>query len=159
MVVETDAKSISQEITFVQDTTDLIVLRTVLRDLSTKVGYRMRCEGVCARVIRLKLRWSDFSTHTRQVVLSTPTDQDHIIYETAESLLLKLWQSDRPVRLIGVGGTNFVETVHQLSLFDTTTEKERKLLSALDQLSEKYGKKAVQRADHLIKPKKTRNES
>lgn len=159
VVVETEAKSISQEITFAQDTTDLSVLRTVLRDLSTRVGYRMRCEGVCARVIRLKLRWSDFSTHTRQVVLATPTDQDHIIYETAESLLLKLWQSDRPVRLIGVGGTSFVETIHQLSLFDTTTEKERKLLNALDLLSEKYGKKVVQRADHLKKPKKTGNET
>ena len=157
--VEAETKSISQEITFTRDTTDLNQLRAVLKDLSVKVGYRMCCDGVCARVIRLKLRWSDFSTHTRQQMLSAPTDQDRVIYESAESLLLKLWQSDRPVRLIGVGGTNLVETVHQLSLFDTSTEKERKLLHVLDDLREKYGKKVVLRADHLKTSKNNEKET
>lgn len=149
VTVEYEAKSISQEVTFASDTTDLIYLRGVLRDLSTKVGYRMRRDGVCARVIRIKLRWSDFTTLTRQVALSTPTDQDGIIYATAESLLKKVWQPDRPVRLLGVGGANLIEQVHQLSLFDTQTDKERRLLGALDELREKFGKGAVQRADHL----------
>jgi DNA polymerase-4 len=156
VTVEYEAKSISQEVTFAKDTADLAYLRGVLRDLSIKVGYRMRCDGVCARVIRIKLRWSDFSTHTRQIALSAPTDQDSIIYNTAESLFMKLWQAGRPVRLIGVGGSNLVDQVHQLSLFDQQTEKERKLLDALDDLREKYGKGAVQRADRLNrKPPKT----
>ena len=149
VTVEYEAKSISQEVTFAKDTADLAYLRGVLRDLSIKVGYRMRCDGVCARVIRIKLRWSDFSTHTRQIALSAPTDQDSIIYNTAESLFLKLWQAGRPVRLIGVGGSNLVDHVHQLSLFDQQTEKERKLLDALDDLREKYGKGAVQRAGRM----------
>ncbi len=149
VTVEYEAKSISQEVTFASDTMDLTYLRSTLRDLSAKVGYRMRCDGVCARVIRIKLRWSDFTTLTRQVALSAPTDQDGVIYATAESLLKKVWQPDRPVRLIGVGGANLIEQVHQLSLFDTQTEKERRLLGALDELREKFGKGAVQRADHL----------
>jgi len=149
VTVEYEAKSISQEVTFAKDTADLAYLRGVLRDLSIKVGYRMRCDGVCARVIRIKLRWSDFTTHTRQIALSAPTDQDSIIYNTAESLFLKLWQAGRPVRLIGVGGSNLVDHVHQLSLFDQQTEKERKLLDALDDLREKYGKGAVQRAGRM----------
>ncbi len=151
VTVEYEAKSISQEVTFANDTTDLNFLRSTLRDLSAKVGYRMRCDGVCARVIRIKLRWSDFTTLTRQVALSAPTDQDGVIYATAESLLKKVWLTDRPVRLIGVGGSNLIEQVHQLSLFDTQTEKERRLLGALDELREKFGKGAVQRADHLRK--------
>ncbi len=151
VTVEYEAKSISQEVTFANDTTDLNFLRSTLRDLSAKVGYRMRCDGVCARVIRIKLRWSDFTTLTRQVALSAPTDQDGVIYATAESLLKKVWLTDRPVRLIGVGGSNLIEQVHQLSLFNTQTEKERRLLGALDELREKFGKGAVQRADHLQK--------
>jgi DNA polymerase-4 len=151
VTVQYEAKSISQEVTFAKDTTDLAYLRGVLRDLSVKVGYRMRCDGVCARVIRIKLRWSDFTTHTRQIALSTPTDQDGVIYQTADSLLLKLWQAGRPVRLIGVGGSNFVDQVHQLSLFDQQTEKERKLLDALDDLRKKYGKGAVQRAGRMYR--------
>jgi DNA polymerase-4 len=149
VTIEYEAKSISQEVTFAKDTTDLTYLRGVLRDLSFKVGYRMRSDGVCARVIRIKLRWSDFTTHTRQVALANPTDQDSVIYATAESLLMKLWQSDRPVRLIGVGAANLIDQVHQLSLFDQQSEKERRLLDALDDLREKYGKGAIQRADRL----------
>lgn len=149
VTIEYEAKSISQEVTFARDTSDLIYLRGVLRDLSAKVGYRMRCDGVCARVIRIKLRWSDFTTQTRQFALSAPTDQDSVIYSTADALLMKLWQVDRPVRLLGVGGANLVDQVHQLSLFDQKSEKERRLLDALDDLREKYGKQAVQRADRL----------
>jgi hypothetical protein len=41
--------------------------------------------------------------------------------------------------------------VHQLSLFDQQTEKERKLLDALDDLRKKYGKGAVQRAGRMYR--------
>jgi len=149
LTVAYEAKSISQEVTFERDTSDLVFLRRTLHDLAIKVGYRMRCDGVCARVIRIKLRWSDFTTHTRQVMLPAPTDQDGVIAAEAEALLMKLWQPDRAVRLIGVGGSNLVEHAHQLTLWETGTEKERKLLTALDELREKYGKGAVKRADHL----------
>ncbi len=151
VTVEYEVKSISQEVTFEKDTLDLTFLRRKVKELSAKVGYRMRCEGVCARVIRIKLRWSDFSTHTRQVALPQPTDQDGVIAETAETLLMKLWQNDRPVRLIGVGGANLTERVHQMTLWETPSEKERKLLTALDDLRERYGKGAIQHGDR-IKP-------
>jgi len=149
VTVEYEAKSISQEVTFEKDTADLAFLRRKVRELAAKVGYRMRCDGVCARVIRIKLRWSDFSTHTRQVALLQPTDQDGVIAETAEALLMKLWQNDRPVRLIGVGGTNLTERVHQMTLWETPSDKERKLLTALDDLRERYGKGAVQHGDRI----------
>ena len=154
VIQEYEAKSVSQEVTFARDTTDLVFLRQTLRELSSKVGYRMRCDGVCARVVRLKLRWSDFSTHTRQVALAQATDQDGVIYATAIELLQKLWEPGRPVRLIGVGGSNLVDQVHQLELWETATEKERKLLDALDELREKFGRGAVLRADRLGKRNK-----
>lgn len=151
VTVEYEAKSISQETTFARDSDDLAFLRKTVQDLSSKVGYRMRSDGVCARVIRIKLRWSDFSTHTRQVALSQPTDQDGVIAVAAETLLMKLWEKDRLVRLIGVGGSDLVETMHQLNLWDTRTEKELRLLTALDDLKAKYGKKIVQHGDRLKK--------
>ena len=111
----------------------------------------MRQEDVCARVIRLKIRWSDFSTHTRQERLENPTDQDGIIYATAEKLWRNIWTEGKPVRLIGVGGSDLVDTTHQMSLWDSTNEKERKLLKALDELSERYGKQTVRRASKIKK--------
>jgi DNA polymerase-4 len=151
VTVEHEAKSISQEVTFNKDTADLTELRRTLQDLSAKVGYRLRQENVCARVIRLKIRWSDFSTHTRQVSLQQPTDQDGVIYSTAENLFKGIWESGKPVRLIGVGGADLIETAHQMSLWETPTEKERRLLEALDELRERFGKGAVRRASKVKK--------
>jgi DNA polymerase-4 len=151
VTVEHEAKSINQETTFARDIADPQELRRTLRDLSSKVAYRMRQEDVCARVVRLKIRWSDFSTHTRQTRLEQPTDQDGVIYAAVEKLWKSIWTDGQPVRLIGVGGSDLVETAHQMSLWDTPNEKERKLLEALDELRERYGRQAIRRASRLKK--------
>lgn len=144
-----EAKSISQETTFAKDSTDPIFLRQTLKDLAAHVGYQLRQEGYCAKVVRLKIRWSDFSTHTRQTSLAQPTDQDGVIYSNVESLFRSIWESGKPVRLIGVGGADLVETSHQMSLWETPTDKERRLLDALDDLRERYGKGTVKRGHKL----------
>ncbi|KAF0112125.1 MAG: dinB [Chloroflexi bacterium] len=152
VILDRQVKSISQETTFSKDTADLTTLRRTLKDLSAHVAYNLRQEGFCARVVRIKIRWSDFSTHTRQVSLAQPTDQDGVIYSTVETLFKTIWTSGKPVRLIGVGSADLVETSHQMTLWETPTEKERRLLDALDELREKYGKQAVRRAIK-IKPR------
>ncbi len=146
-----EAKSMSQETTFAKDVSDPMLLRQTLKDLSAHVGYQLRQEGYCAKVVRLKIRWSDFSTHTRQTSLAQPTDQDGVIYSTVEALFRSIWENGKPVRLIGVGGADLVETSHQMSLWETPTEKERRLLDALDDLRERYGKGAVKRGHKLEK--------
>ena len=149
VTVESEMKSISQETTFDRDTNDLDALRQTLKELSQKVGFRLRQNNVCGKVVRIKLRWSDFSTHTRQVSLPQPTDQDGVIYETAMKLLMENWDSERLIRLIGVGVSALDERSHQMSLFDTPTEKEHRLLTALDELHARYGKLSVTSADEL----------
>ena len=154
VIVESETKSISQETTFERDTADLVYLRQTLKNLSYKVGYRLRQAGLCGKVVRVKLRWSDFSTHTRQLSLDQPTDQDGVIFNTALQLLMNLWEGERPVRLIGVGVADLDERAHQMSLFDTPSEKEHRLLTALDQIHEKYGRQSVMHGDVLNRNKK-----
>lgn len=149
VVVEHEVKSISQEITFDRDSADLIYLRQTLRGLSSQVGFRLRQAGLCGGVVRIKLRWSDFSTHTRQVSIDPPTNQDGVINKIAEELFMNLWESGRPVRLLGVGVANLTEKTHQMTLWETPNEKERKLLDALDGLRDKFGRNAVQRAEDI----------
>jgi DNA polymerase-4 len=149
VTVEYELKSVSQETTFDRDTTDLMYLQKTIKGLSDKVGHRLRAKGLCGKVVRIKLRWSDFSTHTRQVSLPQPTNQNGVIYDAAVKLLRGIWEGNRPVRLIGVGVANLDENVHQISLFDTPTEKERRLLTALDELRDKYGKNSVISGDTL----------
>ena len=149
VTVESEIKSVSQETTFDRDTNDLHYLRQTLKGLSQKVGFRLRQSNICGKVVRIKIRWSDFSTHTRQISLLQPTDQDGVIYATAMKLVDDIWDGDCLIRLIGVGVSGLDERNHQMSLFDTPTEKERRLLTALDDLHERYGKKSVTSGDEL----------
>lgn len=142
-------KSISQEITFEKDIADPFILKRTLQDLSEQVGYRLRKQGLTASTVRIKLRWSDFSTHTRQFTLRQPVDQDSLISATAKDLFDQLWQPHRKVRLLGVGASGLASCAHQLSLWDTPGDKERRLLEAIDNLKERFGNQIVQKGRSL----------
>ncbi|MEL7643352.1 MAG: DNA polymerase IV [bacterium] len=145
IVLSHTLKSISNETTYDKDIGDIDEVLHTVRWLSDKVGYRLRKHHFCAGTIRIKLRWSDFTTITRQVALAEPTNHNSVIYDTAAGLLRAAWQRGRKVRLIGVGSSNLQEPAVQMSLFDPGQDKETKLLNALDELREKYGKKVIQR--------------
>ncbi len=62
---DADAKSISHEHTYNEDTADVEQLESTLMRLSEMVGRRLREGGLHARTIQLKLRYKDFTTITR----------------------------------------------------------------------------------------------
>ena len=148
---EHETKSISTETTYERDVRDGERLRATLRLQSEEVGRRLREEGFCAATIRIKLRWPDFSTHTRQVSLEHPTDLDKVIYTAASGLFEGLWEPGKAVRLLGVGASHLGQAAHQLSLWDTPDEKERRLLEALDALRLRFGAGAVQSGHTLTR--------
>lgn len=146
VVTEHETKSISQETTFSRDVSDDKALEKTLRELSAEVARRLRKGGLAGATVKLKIRWPNFTTLTRQVTLSTPADQDDVIAETAISLMHKVRHPGQPVRLIGVGVSGLGEPVRQLSLWDAAQdERSRRLQSAIDLLQEKYGQKAIQK--------------
>ncbi len=153
VVSERSARSISQEVTFDRDVASPAVLDETLRSLSEAVARNLRQKNLCAATIRIKLRWPDFTTHTRQVSLPQPTDQDGLIYTSALNLLHSIWSEGHAVRLIGVGASRLSESAHQLSLWDTPDQKERRLLDALDELRERYGEDVVRSGRALKKPR------
>jgi len=142
-------KSISQETTFDKDISDPVILERTLRDLTEQVAARLRKNEVCASTVRLKLRWPDFTTPTRQMTLQQSTDQDGIIFAAVHGLFLKLWQPGRAVRLLGVGASGLSPCVHQLPLWETTTDKERRLLEALDELRQRYGRQVIRKGSSI----------
>ena len=98
------------------------------------------------RTVKLKLRWSDFTTLTRQVTLPAPTDQDEAIYQAVLPLFDNLWQTPRPVRLLGVGVSHFdAPPTRQLSLWEVEPENRQRLRQVLTELQERYGKQAIHR--------------
>ena len=144
-----DPKSISNEITFHEDKDDEEELLIILRSLSEKVGSRLRKKELAGSVVQIKIRYSDFSTYTRQTSMGDCTNLDQDIYEKAENLFLKHWSRGRPVRLLGVGVTNLDKPHRQLSLWENDSGKRADLTRAVDDLRERFGEDIIKRADTL----------
>lgn len=101
--IEHELKSISQETTFSRNIGDIINLKEALRQQSKQVCQRLQAEKLLCRTIKIKLRWPDFRTITRQKTIERLTDNEELIYETAQELLLSVWHAGQSIRLIGVG--------------------------------------------------------
>ncbi len=142
-------KSFSKETTFAQDVSDERVLRQRLQQLVAGVGYELRRKHQSATTVKIKLRWSDFTTITRQVTLPQPIDTDEAIQAAAMKLFRAAWPRGRPVRLIGVGVSGLQQGWRQLSLWETPDERQEKLQETLDRLRAKYGPDAVHRGPDI----------
>lgn len=149
---ESETKSVSKETTFARDVRDGQVLRRTLRQLSEEVGRRLRQEGLSGGTVKLKLRWSDFTTLTRQVTLEQPTHHDDVIHAAAAELFEKVWSGGQPVRLIGVGVSGFREDSQQLGLWAQPgfSPQREKLEAALDELRERFGDRIIRRGSDLL---------
>lgn len=148
---EREELSISCEHTFEEDCGDRRVVRETLHNLVRDVGRRLRSSGRRACEARLKLRWEDFTTITRQKRTSAPLRDDFSLFEEA----LSLFDRERlvaPVRLVGFGVSSLVDGEGQgeLDLFGgggATPLKERreKLSDAVDSLRRKFGRDVFRR--------------
>jgi DNA polymerase-4 len=150
VVVERVEKSLSREVTFAEDVGDQEVLRKELLALSESVGRLLRKRGLSGRTVKLKLRYADFKTLTRQTTMRTPTDLGRVIFDQAARLLDKARDRRRKVRLIGVGVSKLEAAEEgQLSLFegagDGRVEKLRRLSRSVDRIRERYGDDAIRR--------------
>jgi len=112
---ECSRKSLSQERTFPTDVTDREELLKCLTDLSEKVAARLQQKELFAHTVFIKVRYSDFTTFTRQRRLLRPTNSIGMINKIARELLLQVWDGRRPLRLLGVGGRKFDSGGNQLS--------------------------------------------
>ena len=127
----TDAKSISHEHTYNEDTANLETLQSTLMRLSEMVGRRLREGGYFARTVQLKLRYTDFTTITRAHSLKQPTQLDQKIFEHVRRLFLRNWKKGALIRLLGVQTSNFESGPAQFDLLEPALdERRRKILAA-----------------------------
>lgn len=104
IITNPETKSISRETTFERNLDlyhDRTVLTESLRNLCEKVAQDLRCKNYIGRTIGIKLRFADFQTLTRNVTLSTYTDDGvKILAATRECLRRIVFQ--KKIRLLGV---------------------------------------------------------
>jgi DNA polymerase-4 len=155
VVSHTDAKSISSEETFEENTNDFEVLRKELLVQVDEVGRRLRRNELKGRTVTLKLRRADFVRITRRISFSEPTDSTKAIYGWALGLLEAVDLSEK-FRLIGIAVSGFGRTqgaAAQLNLFGAESrhgESWREVEKAMDSITEKFGHEAIKRGS-LIK--------
>ncbi|MEW6085055.1 MAG: DNA polymerase IV [Chloroflexota bacterium] len=147
VVTERETKSISQEVTFSRDVRDDKVLEKTIREQSAEVARQLRKNELAGSTIKLKMRWPDFTTLTRQTTLNHRTDQEGEIAEAALKLMRSVRKSNQYVRLIGVGVSGLGAPLRQLGLWDADYEKSRKLQEAVDVLQEKFGSDVIHKGE------------
>ena len=138
-------KSISNEITFAEDTADVDILDGHVWRLSEKVSGRAKARGLAGRVVTLKLKRADHRLLTRRVSLRDATQMADRIYRTARELFDNAAEPG-PFRLIGVGLSELVPAaMSDLSGNLLDPQEARRLLAekAADRIRERFGPDAI----------------
>ena len=139
-----ERKSISTERTFDKDTIDVIRLRNILISMVEKIAFELRKKQKLTACITVKIRYSNFDTHTLQRHIPY-SSFDHELISVALDLFKQLYARRMLVRLIGVKFSHLVQGVQQLDLFEDTPEMTN-LYLAMDRIRNRYGRRAVGRA-------------
>ncbi|TAK14642.1 MAG: hypothetical protein EPO32_01030 [Anaerolineae bacterium] len=141
-----ETKSISEEITFSRDVSDSRKLYDELKQQSERVAKQLKQENLLAGTVKIKLRWPDFTTLTRQSTLSVPTDDAGQIHALARRLLDQNWTKGKAVRLLGVGVSGLQPPSRQLSLWDAPDQKKAaKLDEAVRDLQKRFGTEIIRK--------------
>ncbi len=145
IVTQRGIKSVSNERTFGKDLGRKSEILTHINKLAGQVSKRLIKKDLRGKTIQIKLRWSDFTTLTRQTTLPQTTNEYSVIQKAAEELLNQVWQEGRMVRLIGVGVHNLDTDAHQLGLWDTGYQRNIKLQETLKDIKGKFGDNVISR--------------
>ncbi|HAP01983.1 MAG TPA: DNA polymerase IV [Bacteroidetes bacterium] len=139
-----ERKSISTEETFDSDTTDVQQLKFILIKMTEKLCYQLRDEVKLTSCVTVKIRYSDFDTHTMQSRIAY-TSSDHVLIARVKELFDKLFQRRMLIRLVGVRFSHLVRGGYQINLFEDS-ESVIKLYQAMDRMRRRYGSDKVLRA-------------
>jgi len=148
IVTDREVKSVSNERTFREDIGRKSDLLKTLYRLSMLVSQRLQSSNLRGKTVQIKLRWSDFTTLTRQSTLIKATNDQKTIQKTATALLDQVWEEGRLVRLLGIGLSNLDSEVQQLGLWDPAVKKDLQLQQTLRELKGKYGENVISRGIH-----------
>lgn len=139
-----EAKSISTENTFEQDTIDVKMLEATLVAMCEQLAGKLRQNLQLTACVSVKIRYSDFDTHTVQQRIPY-TSADHTLIPLVKELFRKLYNRRMLIRLIGVRFSSLVYGNYQIKLFEDTQEQIN-LYQAMDKINGKFGEKTVCRA-------------
>ena len=143
----TERKSISSEETFSTDTIDIKKIKTILMAMTEKLAFQLRKENKLTSNVSVKIRYSDFDTHTKQMRIPY-TSTDHTLMKVVKELFDKLFERRVLIRLVGVRFSGLVSGGYQINLLEDS-ESIIQLYQEMDLVRKRYGDKAVQRVSAM----------
>lgn len=144
---ETEAKSISNEFTFDEDTSAVPEIKAALLSLCEEVSSRLRQAGHKSRTVTVKIRFGDFKTFTRAVTIKEPTNSADTVYRKIKLLADGFLTGRKKVRLVGVKVSGLIPSDIQGVLFKSEGEnRSEKLYQAIDEIREKFGYDSIYRS-------------
>ncbi|MBK7390341.1 MAG: DNA polymerase IV [Bacteroidetes bacterium] len=141
VVPYTERKSISTERTFEKDTIDIVKINELLVTMVEGLTYDLRKQKRLTSCVTVKIRYSNFDTHTMQARIPY-TASDHVLIARARELFKKLYERRMLIRLVGIRLSHLVQGHPQINLFEDSTEMVN-LYQAIDRLKNRYGEGAV----------------
>ena len=124
------AKSSGTENTYSQDLTDAGRIREEVAGMARDAAGWLERQGLFARTVTIKVRYSDFTTITRSHSAWPATRDGDALAARAVELLARTEAGRRPVRLLGASVHNFTDSpaepdhqrhrARELPLFDDT---------------------------------------
>lgn len=142
-----EQKSISSERTFERDTIDLHHVKALLIKLTEELAFELRKSKKLTSIVTVKLRYTNFDTHTRQQRIAYSAVDHHLIAIVHE-LFDQVYERRMLIRLVGVKFSGLVHGFPQLDLFEESGEL-LALNRAVDLVRKKFGSGAIQRASSL----------
>ena len=138
-------KSISNETTFFEDTSDLDLLHGHLWRMCEKVSSRAKAKGIAGRVLTLKLKTNAHKLITKRVTLRDATQLADTLYQSLSALLDQL-EKGQSYRLLGAGLSDLCsEKEAELSpdLLNMQASQRGKAERASDAIRKKFGPDAI----------------
>ena len=142
-----ERKSISTERTFEKDTIDVVMLKNLMSAMAENLAYQLRKGNKLCACVTVKIRYSDFNTHSIQAKIPY-TSADHVLIKRTLELFDKLFQKRLLIRLVGVRFSDLVSGGFQINLFEDTEELVN-LYQAMDSIRNRFGDSAVRRANGM----------
>jgi len=139
-----ERKSIGTERTFERDTTDVQTMNALLVSMVEGLAFQLRREQKLTSCVTVKIRYSNYDTHTLQKRIAY-TAFDHHLLTTARELFRKLYSRRMLIRLLGVRFSHLVHGSQQLNMFEDTRELVS-LYQEMDAIRKRYGSRAIGRA-------------
>jgi DNA polymerase-4 len=126
---------------------DVAGLHDLLISMVEKLAFQLRREEKLVSIVTVKIRYSNFDTHTLQKRIPY-TSFDHVLMPVVRELFDRLYQRRMLIRLVGVRFSGLIRGVQQLDLFEDRSEMVH-LYLAVDRMRRRFGTDAVKRASGI----------